>query len=207
MLDALPSRQDGAHSEYLPDPTSRGRPPLQRKPTLPALARFWFHYGMISWGGLWAMIPKMESELLHRGWLSRERFQAAMAASTLIPGPTFLALAGLTGYQLRGAVGAAVSLLALMLPPTILVVFAMLWVKPEMLSGPLAPVTRGLTVAVIGVLLGNAYRMAAGEPRKVWRGPLILLLTTGAILAGAPVALTVVGAILLGSLLLREVRP
>lgn len=178
-----------------------------RKPSHYALAHFWFRTGMLSWGGLYAMLPRLEADMEGRGWLSRERFAEAVAASTLVPGPSFLSLAGLTGYQLGGVSGAAVSLIALMLPPTILVVTAMLWVTPEMLAGPLAPMTRGLTVAVTGVLLGNAYKLAAKAPRRAWRGPLLLALTTGAILLGVPVPVAIFGGVLLGALLLKEATP
>ncbi len=177
---------------------------MHTRPGLLPLARFWFKTGLTSWGGMYAMVPKLQAELESLGWLPRERFQEALAAATLVPGPSFLSLGGLIGYQLGGYLGAAVSLLSLMLPPTILVVFAMLWISPEMLSGPLAPVARGMTVAVAGVLIGNAYKLAAKAPRRAWRGPLLLVVTTGSILAGVPIAIAVVGGVLLGALLLRE---
>ncbi len=175
------------------------------RPTLYALGQFWFRFGLISWGGMYAMLPRMEEDFATHGWLTREQFQEAMAVSTLVPGPTFVSLAGLTGYGLAGASGAAISIIAVMLPPTILVTAAMLLVTPDLLSGPLAPITRSLSVAVAGVLLGNAWRMAVRARRSAWRGPLVLTLTTGAILLGLPVALTVVGGILVSALLMRGV--
>lgn len=176
-----------------------------QRPTLHDLGWYWFRFGLISWGGMMAWLPRIEDEMVAKGWMSRERFQEAMATSVLVPGPTFVSLAGLTGYQLGGALGAAISLFSLMLPPTLLVTAAMLSISPELIAGPLVPVARGLQVAVAGILLGNAYRYAMRAPKGAWRGPLLFLLVSGSILAGVPVAVAVVGGVLLSGLLFKGV--
>lgn len=171
------------------------------RPSLLALSGFWFKVGGLSWGGFYAWLPRIKEDLDARGWVPAEEFDPIMAAAALVPGPTFVSLAGLVGYRALGLAGSLVSMLALMLPPTMLVAGALIFLSPAILSGPLGPLTRMVTLGMAGVVIGNAWNMmrsAAFRPVG-----LLLLLATGAgILLGLPVVWVVIAALVAGRLVM-----
>jgi chromate transporter len=175
--------------------------PKQPNPSLMAVARYWAWMGATAFGGLYAMLPRLQSDLEERGWVSREDFDTIMAAATLVPGPSFVALGGLVGYRLRGAVGSLVSMTALLLPSTVLVAAAITFMSQDTASGPMATITRLVTVAMGGVLLGNAWTIMRSA-RLRWAGLLLLLATGGAILAGVSVMGATIAALIVGRFLI-----
>lgn len=180
-------------------PTSAPAP--SGPPSFLELARFFAWAGAASWGGMYVVLPKIKSEVNRRGWVGEADFDSVMAAATLVPGPTFVSLAGLIGHRARGAAGSLVAMLALMLLPTFLVASALIFLSDDLLNGPLAPLTRMITVVMGGVVLGNAYRIMRGAPWG-WRGLALLLATGAAIMAGWTVAGVVVVALFFGRWLL-----
>ena len=179
--------------------------PALHRPSLIDLSRFFLWVGAVSWGGLYAILPRIKAEVARREWLAAEEFDPLMAAATLVPGPSFVSLAGLIGYRTRGSIGSLVAMLALMLPPTLLVATALIFLSAGLNSGPLVPITRMVTVAMAGVLLGNAWRIARAAPLRTW-GVLLLAAVGAAVLAGVSVVVAVIGALLAGRWLLGGER-
>jgi chromate transporter len=159
----------------------------------------------VSWGGLFAWLPRIKSELATRGWVPSEDFDPLMAAATLVPGPSFIALAGLVGHKVRGALGSLVAMVSLMLPPTVLVAGALILLSAGLNSGPLVPITRMVTVAMAGVMVGNAWKIMRGAPVRI-AGVLLLIATAIAIFTGVSVMVAVIGALLIGRWLLGGER-
>ena len=101
-----------------------------------------------------------------RGWLSREEFLPGLALSQLLPGPTISNLCVFLGYSFRGAVGAALGLLGVLLPGAlaILVLSAIYFnvgVGPAVNSA-----LRGMGGAVAGFLCVTMTRIARGAFRS-----------------------------------------
>src|SRR4029079_7506336 len=81
-----------------------------------ALLYFWvmFKASLLSTGG--GNIPILHQDLLARGWKTERQFAEALAIGQISPGPTGLWVISL-GYLLDGLRGALLSLVAIVLPP------------------------------------------------------------------------------------------
>lgn len=163
--------------------------------------------GATTFGGMWAATDKLERDLVDRtGWMTREELRASFVLATLIPSPRFLGLGGLVGFRVGGWLGSLLGALGLILPASLLVVASAALVGPELLGGPLAPMTRAVTIAIVGVLLGNAYRQVRGEKgtrRHRQVGVALSASILAAVVLGVPLTVAAVAGFLLGALLLR----
>jgi chromate transporter len=175
------------------------------RPSLTEVSRFFLWLGAVSWGGMYAILPRVKTEVSERGWMPAEDFGPLMAAATLVPGPSFVSMAGLIGYRTRGAVGSLVAMISLLIPPTVLVSGALIFLASGPAMGALAPAIRLVTVAMAGVLLGNAWKLMSAAPMRAM-GLLLFVATGAAVLAGLSVVWTVIIALLAGRLLLGGER-
>ncbi|WP_347058372.1 chromate transporter [Blastococcus sp. HT6-30] len=163
--------------------------------------------GATTFGGMWAATDKLERDLVDRaGWLPKEELRASFVLATLIPAPRFLALGGLVGFRVGGWLGAFLAALALVLPASALVVVAAVLVGPELLAGPLEPLTRTVSIAIVGILFGNAYRQVRGEKgsrrhRRV--GVFLSASILVSVVLGVPLMVSAVVGFVLGAFLLR----
>src|SRR5262249_57229293 len=66
-------------------------------------------------------LPIVHQDLLSRGWATDRQFGEALAIGQISPGPTGLSVISL-GYLVGGIRGAAVTLLAISLPPLLVLV-------------------------------------------------------------------------------------
>lgn len=81
-----------------------------------------FKIGFFGYGGGPALIPLIQNEAVNvNGWLTIEEFTDAYGMASTLPGPIATKLAVTIGMQTGGAAGAAVALIALLLPSTVLV--------------------------------------------------------------------------------------
>ena len=180
---------------------------MSRAAELLGVFRVLFMAGATTFGGMWAATDKLERDLVDRtGWLSREELRASFVLATLIPAPRFLGLGGLVGHRVGGWLGAFLGSLGLLLPASLLVLTGAVLVGPELLDGPLEPMTRALSIAIVGVLLGNAYRKVSGENgtrRQRRTGVLLAASILLSVVLGVPLVLAAVAGVVLGALLLR----
>ena len=127
-----------------------------------------------------------------------------------MPAPRFIGLAGLVGFQLRGWWGSLVAVLSLLLPSSLMFLGVVM-----LLSGrPLPPVwealQRSVSLAVVGVLLGNAWRQASGPSLRFRTRLLGVLLSASVAVAvhrGVPLGAVALGGLVVGWWLLREESP
>lgn len=175
---------------------------------LSELALVFLNIGATSFGGLWGATQRLESELVQRrAWLTIEEQQALMVAATLVPAPKFLAFGGMVGFRLRGWNGCIVSLVSLVAPPSIIVVFAVIVLNPDVLGEPMIPLRRAASVAIVGLLLGNAYHQLTSSPLKGMKRLFGLGLAASvalATIAGVPLLLAALVGFGVGALLLRD---
>lgn len=139
-------------------------------------------------------LPILHDELLARGWATETDFAEALAIGQISPGPTGLWVISL-GYLVDGPRGAVLSLIAIVIPPLLVLPVYGLF---QRYGGHPATVgfVRGLTLAVAGIfvvvlaqIMGGvgvdarslaiaAGALALGASRRV-PIPLILLLAAG----------------------------
>jgi chromate transporter len=163
--------------------------------------------GATTFGGMWAATGKLERDLVDRtGWLPKEELRASFVLATLIPAPRFLGLGGLVGFRVGGWAGAFLGSLGLILPGSLLVLAAAVFVTPEQLAGPLGPMTRAVSIAIVGILFGNAYRQVReekGSRRHRLIGTALSVAILGSVVLGVPLVASAVVGFVVGALLLR----
>ena len=163
--------------------------------------------GATTFGGMWAATTKLERDLVERtGWMTKEELRASFVLATLIPSPRFLGLGGLVGFRVQGWLGAFLGSLGLILPASLLVLALAAAVGPELLAGPLQPLTRAVSIAIVGLLFANAYRQVRGEKgtrRQRQIGVALSAAIIGSVVLGVPLVVAAVAGFVVGALLLR----
>ncbi|MEH6945292.1 chromate transporter [Bacillus sp. JJ722] len=77
--------------------------------------------GFISFGGGYAMIPVIESEVSKHGWMTIQTFTDLIAIAGMAPGPIATNSAILVGYSTAGISGAIVATIGILLPAFLIV--------------------------------------------------------------------------------------
>ena len=139
-------------------------------------------------------LPILHQDLLARGWATDRQFAEALAIGQISPGPTGLWVISL-GYLVDGLRGAVLSLIAIVLPPLVVLLVAGFYRR----YGDLAAMqgfVRGLSLAVIGifavVLFGIMRTAGFNTPN--------LLIALGAMGLGATRRVPVLGVLTLAAL-------
>jgi chromate transporter len=125
-------------------------------------------------------LPIVHQDLLSRGWATDRQFAESLAIGQISPGPTGLWVISL-GYFVGGLRGAALTLVAISLPPLLVLVlvhgFYRRWGHRPATQG----FVRGLGLAVIGVFVV----VLAGILRTTGWNSTNLMICVGAIALGA----------------------
>lgn len=134
---------------------------------------FWLFLkaSFLSIGGL-GNLPFLTEDLIPLGWARPEDFLTAIAVGNLSPGPNGLWGVSL-GYLTFGWIGAGLALLALSIPPLLILVVWNFYDRIE--NHPaVQDFTRGLALGVIGLTLAVSFNLASASIGD-WNGILIML--------------------------------
>jgi chromate transporter len=132
-----------------------GTDPAQ-PPSLGTIAREWGRIGALGFGGPPAHIAMLRELVVERrGWMGHDRFEDAIAACNLLPGPASTQLSIFSAWTLRGFAGAMVGGLAFILPGLLLILalaVVFLGSPPDWIRG--AGGGAGAAVAAVAVHAG-----------------------------------------------------
>ncbi len=150
---------------------------------------------LLSIGGAITVVPDMHRVMVGQlGLLSDAQFNASIAIAQASPGPNVLFVA-VMGYQAAGLIGAAATLLGIMLPSTTLAFAAARWGRQRQdwrsvraFKAGMAPVTIALMASTGWILTANApggatwqmMLLTAIVALLVWRTRLHLLVLVAA---------------------------
>jgi chromate transporter len=125
-----------------------------------ALFDAFYRSGALVFGGGHVVLPLLQAQVVAPGWVSNETFLAGYGLAQAVPGPlfTFAAYLGAAmGPAPNGLAGAAIALVALLLPGMLLV-YGMLPFWDAMRTHPAAQAAmRGTNAAVVGILGAALY--------------------------------------------------
>lgn len=188
--------------------TDRTAPTPPAGISLLSLALIFLHIGAVAFGGMWAAIDRIEKELVHkRGLVTETEVRAMMITAALIPAPKFLAFGGMVGYQLRGYPGSVVSLVSLMAPGFLIVLSVAMFLGQGEEGSLLASVQYMLTLGIVGLLLGNATRIAVAAKVKPWQravgAGIWAAIPLAVYLGSLSLLVMAVGGLIFGSLVIR----
>ncbi len=171
-----------------------------------ALFNAFYRSGALVFGGGHVVLPLLQAQVVTPGWVGNEAFLAGYGLAQAVPGPlfTFAAYLGaVMGPPPNGLAGAAIALVALLLPGMLLV-YGMLPFWDALRTRPTAQAAmRGTNAAVVGILGAALYSpvwtSAVLTPRDfalalagfllltVWKTPpwiVVALLATAGALSG-----------------------
>lgn len=187
--------------------TERATPELSRA----ELTRIFFKIGCLSWGGGGANLAMLHSEFCElRPLVTEEEFQLLFGLSRLAPGMNLLSLTVLLGHRFHGLAGAFLALFALTLPSFLIIIGGCYLLSGKSPDPRLTGAIRGLSAAVVALLMQTALQMGGSSFRKEARSGRLLWLAiclSAAALAlsnGLQPALIIVGGGALGGLLHRR---
>ena len=81
---------------------------------------------IVGYGGGPAIIPLIEAEVVGRyGWMNAQEFAEILALGNALPSPIATKMAGYVGYEVAGVGGAAVAVLATVVPTLLLMLGAL----------------------------------------------------------------------------------
>jgi chromate transporter len=130
------------------------------------------HFGVLSLlsvGGGISVVPDMHRYLVvEQGWLTLPQFTSSVALAQIAPGPNvlFVALMGWNvgvnaGSAYLGALGAAICLLGLVVPSSILTLLATRWAQRNQTRPGVRAFKVGLSPLVVALLASTAWLLLA----------------------------------------------
>lgn len=162
------------------------------------LADLFLHCLMLSLlaiGGAMATAPELQRfVVLDRGWLSAADFTSAVALAQASPGPNLLFIP-VVGYAAGGLPGAAVSLIGMLIPSTVLTLGVTRWGARHRDTRGVQAFIAGMVPVTLGLLIVSGALLA----QPLLHQPVALLLMLGSLVLSwrsriSPVWLIAVGA-------------
>ncbi len=122
-----------------------------------------FKLGLVSFGGGYAMIPLIQTEMQNHHWLDINQFTDMIAVSAMAPGPIASNTATIVGDKLAGLFGAVVACVGVTLPSLLLI----LLVGKLFFKFQEHPIVKsafyGLRPTIIGVIAYAAIKFAVSN--------------------------------------------
>lgn len=114
-----------------------------------------FKMGLFTFGGGYAMLPFIQSEVLKHGWATESQVIDFIAVSESTPGPFAINMATFVGTETGGFFGAVCSTLGVVLPSFIVILIVAKFYDKYKKSFIVQGAMTGLKPAVVG-LIGSA---------------------------------------------------
>ncbi len=115
-----------------------------------ALFGYMLKASLLSFSGM-GNVPSLHADLLARGWAADRQFVEALAVGQVAPGPTGLWVVSL-GYLINGSRGAALALIAIILPPLLVLAVERAYRRLQRLPA-VEGFVHGLSLGVVGIFV------------------------------------------------------
>lgn len=124
---------------------------------VPKLFWFFFKTGLLVFGSGLVIVPFLKAYVVDQyHWLSNQAFLDAVAVGIVSPGPVVIT-ATFVGYLTHQLPGAMAATLGIFTPSLVFVLVGTPVLRRYRKNGRLQGFVRGITVAVVGVLLGTSF--------------------------------------------------
>ena len=142
---------------------------MQKFKTCLKLFLVMFKIGLFTFGGGYAMISLLESELVaKRKWLESDEFLNVVAIAESTPGPVAINAATYVGYKLAGVWGSLSATVAVALPSFSIVFLISLFFDAFLSLKYVAYAFDGIQVCVIFLILSAGVKMLIKLEKTVW---------------------------------------
>ena len=134
----------------------------QHMPTsLLKLFTTFFRIGLFTFGGGYAMIPLIESDVVERNrWVGKEDFVDLLAVAQSAPGVFAVNMAVFIGYRLRGVRGALAASFGCVLPSVIIILLIALFFRQFRHIEVVNNVFKGIRPAVVALIAVPVFNVA-----------------------------------------------
>ena len=127
-----------------------------------------FKIGLFTFGGGYAMIALLESELVEKkGWLEKDEFLDMVAIAESTPGPIAINCATYVGYKREGVLGSAVTTLGVCLPSFIIIYVISLFLDKFLTFELVGYAFKGIQACVVYLILSAGIKMLKGMKKDV----------------------------------------
>ena len=135
-------------------------------PTKWNVTRTYFKIGALGFGGGYAVLDLIHSELvMKRKWLSEQGFEDMTALSEMAPGALTVNLLAAIAYRMGGIRTMIAATAALILPSFVLIIalagLFLAWQDNPVVQSAM----KGLTAGVVGLLIAVVWDIAKGVPK------------------------------------------
>ena len=142
---------------------------MQKFKTCLKLFLVMFKIGLFTFGGGYAMISLLESELVaKRKWLENDEFLNVVAIAESTPGPVAINAATYVGYKLAGVWGSLSATVAVALPSFSIIFLISLFFDAFLSLKYVAYAFDGIQVCVIFLILSAGVKMLLKLEKTVW---------------------------------------
>ena len=130
--------------------------------------RTFFHIGIFTLGGGYAMIPLIEEEVVNKHkWVSKDEMLDLIAIAQSCPGVFAINLSIFIGYKLRKTKGAICTALGTALPSFLIILAIAIFFKQFEDNRVVAAIFRGIRPAVVALIAVPTFRL--GQRAKLNR--------------------------------------
>ena len=124
--------------------------------------------GAFTFGGGYAMIALLEHEFIEKKkWMDKDEFLNMVAVAESTPGPVAINSATYLGYRVGGAVGAALSTLAVSIPSFVIIYIISLFFDRFLSLTYVAYAFKGIQVCVVYLIASAGVKMLRGLEKNV----------------------------------------
>ena len=119
-----------------------------------------FKIGLFTFGGGYAMLALLESEMVEKKkWLEKEEFLDMVAIAESTPGPIAINCATYVGYKRAGVLGSASATLGVVLPSFIIIFIISLFLDAFLTFELVGYAFRGIQACVVYLILSAGIKM------------------------------------------------
>ncbi|CUH96782.1 putative membrane protein [Propionispora sp. 2/2-37] len=142
-----------------------------------------FKIGFVGFGGGYAIIPIIESEVTRHQWLDTKQLTDIIAIAAMAPGPIAANSGSVIGFKLAQGIGAVITCVAITLPSLLVIlILGKLFLKFQ--DHPLVrSIFYGLRATIIGTIVFAAVKFAisngivGGSSLIDWKSAAIVLIS------------------------------
>lgn len=140
------------------EPTSL---PVSNSASIAALFATFFKIGIVTFGGGYAMIPMIESEVVDKKkWIEREQFLDLIAIAQTCPGVFAINISTFVGYKMRKEFGACMAALGAALPSFVIILLLATVFRQYQDVPWVAACFRGIRPAVVALIAVPTFNLA-----------------------------------------------
>ena len=134
------------------------------------LFTIFFKLGLLTFGGLYAMIPQIKEIVVEKKkWLTEDEMLEILAIAESTPGPIAINMATYIGYRQKGILGSALATLGVVLPSMIIIYLIFLILEQFMNNEYVLYAFNGIKVGVAFLIIKAGINLIKKMPKKAFQ--------------------------------------